>query len=57
MVPDDEMIFNYISSFSEECKAAVTRDREEFMEKIHEQMDDEGYMYIHKSTGVAICAA
>ncbi len=57
MVPDEEMIYNYIVSFSEDCKAAASRDKENLLEKIREKMDENGYMYIHKSSGVVMCKA
>ncbi len=57
MVPDEELIFNYVSSFSEEFKEILSRDREAFLKKICEQKDEDGFMFIHKSTGVVVCEA
>lgn len=57
MVPDEEMVYNYITSFSEDCKQAASRDKDNLIEKIREKMDENGYMYIHKSGGVVMCKA
>ncbi len=57
MVPDEEMVYNYITSFSEDCKQAASRDKENLIGKIREKMDENGYMYIHKSGGVVMCKA
>ncbi len=55
LVPDVELIFNYVASFSEEARQLISRDKEAFFERVHAKMDEDGYMYIHKSTGVVIC--
>ena len=57
MVPDEEAVFDYVASYSEECKEMISRDRPAFFEHVHSKMDAEGYMFIHKSTGVVMCEA
>ena len=55
LVPDEEMVLDYIASFTEEIKELVSRDREMLLGKIRERMNEDGLMYIHKSTGVVRC--
>ena len=57
LVPDEELIFDYVSSFSEEFKEKLSRDRDSFLEKICEKKNEDGFMFIHKSTGVVMCEA
>ena len=57
LVPDEELIYNYISSFSEELKELANRDRELLLDKICARKNEDGYMFIHKSTGVVVCEA
>ena len=57
MVPDEEAIFDYVASYSEECKAMINRDKKAFFDAVHSKMNAEGCMYIHKSTGVVMCEA
>ncbi len=57
LVPDEELIFNYVASFSDEFKEILARDCEVFLQKICEKKNEDGYMFIHKSTGVVVCEA
>ena len=57
LVPDEELILNYVASFNEEFKGIMARDRESFLQKICAKKNDEGFMYIHKSSGVVVCEA
>lgn len=55
LVPDGELIYEYASSYSQEIKEIIEKDKELFLERIHEKMNKDGYMYIQKSTGIVIC--
>lgn len=55
MVPEEELIFEYISSYSQYAKERISADRPLFLKRVRERMDHEGCMYIHKSTGIVIC--
>ena len=57
LVPDEELIFNYVASYSREAKELISRDREAFYDRVRSKMNDDGIMFIHKSTGVVICEA
>lgn len=57
LVPDEEVILNYVASYSEEAKEIVEKDREEFYKHVQDYMNEDGYMFIHKSTGLVICKA
>ncbi len=54
-VPDEELIFNYVASYSQEAKDRISRDKEAFFDRVRFKMNEDGNMYIHKSTGVVIC--
>ena len=54
-VPDEELIFNYVGSYSKEAKDLISRDKETFIRRVQSKMNEDGVMYIHKSTGVVIC--
>ena len=55
LVPDEEAVFDYVSSYSEESRELISRDRELFLERVRGRMNEDGCMYIHKSTGVVVC--
>lgn len=55
LVPDEELILEYASSYSHEVKEIITRDKELFLKRVRDKMDKDGYMYIQKSTGIVIC--
>lgn len=55
MVPEEELVFAYVTSYSEKASALISKDKELFLERVRSLMDAEGYMYIHKSTGIIVC--
>ena len=55
LVPDEEVVFNYVSSFSEEAAETLNAHREMFLQAIRDEMNDNGDMFIHKSTGIVMC--
>lgn len=55
LVPDAELIFDYISSYSKQARELISDDKEQFLGHVKARMNDDGYMYIHKSTGVVLC--
>ena len=55
LVPEEELVFEYISSYSQEAKELIGQDKELFLKRVRAHMNEEGYMYIHKATGLAIC--
>ena len=55
LVPEEELVYAYVSSYSAEASAVIGRDKELFMEQVRSRMDMEGYMYIHKSVGMVVC--
>lgn len=55
LVPDEELIYDYASSYSQEIKKILDRDKERFLKQIRGKMDKDGCMYIQKSTGIVIC--
>ncbi len=54
-VPDEQLIFNYIASYSKEAREQINQDKETFFDRVRSKMNEDGNMYIHKSTGVVIC--
>lgn len=55
LVPNEKLIFNYVSSWSKQAKEWISSDKELFFDRVHSKMNEEGYFYIHKSTGIVIC--
>lgn len=55
LVPDAELIYNYVASYSPEAAGILKKDKARFLERVQAQMNAHGFMYIHKSTGVVIC--
>lgn len=55
LVPDAELIFDYISSYSKQARELISADKKRFLSYVKAEMNADGYMYIHKSTGIAIC--
>ena len=55
LVPDVELIYNYVCSYSPETAGILKKDKAQFLERVRAQMDAEGFMYIHKATGVVLC--
>lgn len=56
LVPDEELVFSYVSSYSAQAKETISRDKELFLSRVRSEMNEEGYFYIHKSTGIVICS-
>lgn len=55
LVPDDELIYNYVASYSPEAAGILKKDKARFLERVRAQMNADGFMYIHKATGVVLC--
>lgn len=55
LVPEAEMVLDYVASYSAQAKEIVAEDRERFLALVRERMTADGCMYIHKSTGLAVC--
>lgn len=55
LVPEEESVFEYVSSYSQQAKDIVSKDKEQFLDRVRARMNDEGYLYIHKSTGIVVC--
>lgn len=55
LVPDSELVFNYVSSYSKEAAEILRKDRVKFLKLVEEQKNSEGLFYIHKSTGMVVC--
>lgn len=55
LVPDAELIFDYISSYSKQARELISADKKQFPGYVKAEMNADGYMYIHKSTGIVIC--
>ena len=55
LVPDENLIYEYISSYSQSARDIISREKELFLGRVRNEMNDEGFMYIHKSTGIVIC--
>ncbi|MDD5933981.1 MAG: MerR family transcriptional regulator [Clostridiales bacterium] len=56
LVPDEEIVFHYVCSYSEEAKEILKKDKEHFLQLVREQMNADGYLFIHKSTGIVVCS-
>ncbi len=55
LVPEAELVFEYVSSYSEHAKELISKDKSLFLKRVREKMDERGNMYIHKATGLVIC--
>lgn len=55
LVPEEELIFEYVSSYSIQAKEVIGRNKDLFLERVRSKMNEEGYMYIHKAVGLLIC--
>lgn len=55
LVPEEELVYEYVSSYSKQAKELIAKDKELFLSRVRQKMNDEGYMYIHKSTGIVVC--
>lgn len=55
LVPDEELVFNYIGSYSKAAKDIISKEKELLLERVCSKKNADGYMYIHKSTGNVVC--
>ena len=55
LVDDVEANFNYVHSYSGNAPYILEKRADEFREIIKKKMEQEGAIYIHKSTGMFIC--
>lgn len=55
LVPDEELVYEYVSSYSKSAAELISVDKELFLERVRDRMDADGYMFIHKSTGMIVC--
>lgn len=55
LVPDSELVYNYVASYSKEAAEILKKDRTNFMKRIEKEKNPEGFLYIHKATGVVVC--
>jgi len=55
LVPDEELVYEYVSSYSKSAAELIGADKELFLERVRDRMDADGYMFIHKSTGMIVC--
>lgn len=55
LVPEEELVYEYISSYSRYAGALISQDKDLFLERVRSKMNEDGCMYIHKSTGIMIC--
>lgn len=55
LVPDEELVYEYVSSYSKSAAEIISTDKELFLERVRGKMDSDGYMFIHKSTGMVVC--
>ena len=57
LVPDEELVFNYVGSYSQTAKEIISKEKKLFLEHVCSKKNTDGYMYIHKSTGNVVCEA
>ena len=55
LVPDAELVYNYVASYSKEAAEILQKDKANFLNRIEKEKNSEGLFYIHKSTGVVVC--
>lgn len=55
LVPEEEPVFDYISSYSTQAREIVSKDKERVLDLVRARKNADGYLYIHKSTGVVVC--
>lgn len=55
LVPEEELVFDYISSYSTQAREIVSKDKERVLDFVRARKNADGYLYIHKSTGVVVC--
>lgn len=55
LVPEEELIFDYVASYSKQAKEIISKEKEKFLGRVRDKMNEEGNMFIHKSTGMVVC--
>lgn len=55
LVPDSELIYHYVASYSKETARILQKDKTRFLQQIEKEKNQEGLFYIHKATGVVVC--
>lgn len=55
LVPDTELVYDYVASYSKEAAEILQKDRANFLKRIENDKNPDGLLYIHKSTGVVVC--
>ncbi len=55
LVPDAGLVYNYVASYSKEAAEILKKDKENFLRRVEQKKNAEGYIYIHKATGVVVC--
>lgn len=55
LVPEEELVFDYISSYSTQAREIVSNDKERLLDLVRAKKNTDGYLYIHKSTGIVMC--
>lgn len=55
LVPDEQAVLLYVSSYSDEAKDTVMGDRDRFLSYVCEKKNADGFFFIHKSTGIVTC--
>ena len=55
LVPDTDLIYEYVSSYSKENAERLERNKERFFDLVESQKNSEGFFFIHKATGVVVC--
>lgn len=55
LVPDTELILQYVSSYSKENAARLEEEKERFCTMVEKQKNADGFFFIHKATGLLIC--
>ena len=55
LVPDAELVYDYVASYSKETADILQKDKANFLKHVEAKKNPDGLFYIHKSTGVAVC--
>lgn len=54
-VTDPEAVFDYVYSYPGNAAVILDRKGSQFRRLIEDRMTPDGYLYIHKETGIFIC--
>ena len=55
LVPDEELVYEYVTSYSKDVKEFSEHDKRIFLDRVRSKMNADGCMYIHKSAGIVVC--